>query len=75
MATTMSDGKSVEDFHCALYGTAIGGFARRLGTRLFFVDPPTNGEARENDAVPDCIRTWPANAKAHAEENFSLAEY
>ena len=62
-------------YHYPIFGTDIGGFARRLGSQLFFVEAPSNGEVREGDPVPNGVKIWPANELAKNEENFSLAEY
>ncbi|MBY0294200.1 hypothetical protein K2Q08_02615 [Patescibacteria group bacterium] len=53
-----------EQYTFPVFGTTIGGLARRLGSKYFFLEPPSNGEGKEGDEVPGCIELFPANELA-----------
>ncbi|OGC88525.1 hypothetical protein A2419_02175 [Candidatus Adlerbacteria bacterium RIFOXYC1_FULL_48_26] len=53
-----------EAYTYPVYGTTIGGLARLLGSKYFFLEPPSNGEGKEGDEVPGCVELFPANELA-----------
>jgi hypothetical protein len=53
-----------EQYTFPVFGTTIGGVVRLLGSRLFFVEPPSNGERSVGEEAPEGIRIWPANLLA-----------